>query len=131
MNSKQTGKLGEDIAVRYLKQKEYKILDRNFQRKVSRFLKSEIDIVAEKDNVICFIEVKALKGGQGFSPEQKVDFQKQKKLARTAEAWLVKRKIPLDSKWQIDIISIKIPLGPTSANSEKHEIAHFENAVSF
>lgn len=126
MNSRKTGELGEEIAVEYLKNKGYQILERNFQRKVSRFLKSEIDIIAKKDDTICFVEVKALKGSQGFLPEEKVDFQKKRKLIRTAESWLEKNHIPLEgTKWQIDVISIEI-----NSRLKKTKISHFENAVS-
>ena len=41
-----------------------------------------------------------------------------------AEGWLMERKIPLDSKWQIDIISIDI-----DSSFKKAKINHFENAV--
>lgn len=130
MNRKQTGKLGEDIACDYLKNKGYKILQRNFERKISQFLKSEIDIIAKKQDAIHFIEVKAQKVGRAtsncwFLPEDKVDYKKQRKIIKTAELWLSKNKIPLDSKWQIDIISIKISPDPDGT-----EINHFENAVS-
>ena len=129
MNSKEVGKLGEDIAVKYLQEKGYQILDRNFKRKISPFLKSEIDIVARKKDLICFVEVKTLlksySGPQFFSPEEKVDFKKKRKLIRTAEAWLLKRKIPLDSKWQIDILAIEI-----DSHSKKAKISHFKNAIS-
>lgn len=125
------------MAVRYLKKKGYKILERNFERKVSRFLKSEIDIVArprrsvfdilrgKKDDAIHFVEVKTLIGGKDFAPEQKVNFQKKRKLAKTAETWLLKNKIPLDCQWQIDVISIRID--PQTKNPQ---IIHFKNAVS-
>ena len=127
MNTKQTGKLGEDIACDYLKNKGYKILARNFETKISRFLKSEIDIIAKKQGIIHFIEVKTLKKGglsSFFLPEAKVNFKKKRKLIKTSELWLSKNKIPLDSPWQIDIISIKIPFA-----LDKVKINHFENAV--
>jgi len=124
MNSKETGKLGEEIAANYLQSKGYQILDRNFQRRVSRFLKSELDIVAKKDDTICFIEVKALRDSE-FLPEEKVDFKKKRRLVKTAESWLMKKKIALDTKWQIDIVSVKI-----DSRLKKAKISHFENAVS-
>jgi len=126
-NSKEVGSLGEKIASEYLKEKGYKILDRNYSpRFVSGPLRGEIDIVAEKEDIISFIEVKTLKDNlvQGFSPEQKVDFEKQKKIIKTAESWLMEKKIPLDSKQQIDIISVEINSG-----SKKAKIRHFQNAV--
>ena len=126
-NSKQLGALGEKIVSKYLKDKGYRILDRNYSpRFVSGPLRGEIDIIAKKDETISFIEVKALKDNfsQGFSPEQKVDFKKQRKIIKTVESWLIEKKIPLDSKQQIDVISVEI-----DSIKKKAKIRHFKNAV--
>lgn len=127
MGSKQLGNFGEEIASRYLEKKGYKILERNYVKNWDSKKKGEIDIVAKKDSVIIFVEVKtiasALSGG--YFPEDKVDFQKQRKLKQLAESWLIKNKLPLDSKWQIDVVSIRVDL-----NSKKAKIRHLENAIS-
>lgn len=128
MSSQQLGVLGEKIASKYLKNKGYQILDKNYSPKfISGPKKGEIDIIAKKNNVISFVEVKTLKQVQGnyFSPEDKVDFLKQKKIIKMAEFWLMEKKIPLDSKWQIDVIAIKI-----NSNLKKARIRHFPN-ISF
>jgi len=111
----------------YLENKGYKILDKNYSRKwTGRSQKGEIDIVAEKDNTISFIEVKTLTSaeGGGFLPEDKVNFQKQRQIIKIAQDWLLERKIPLESKWQIDVVSIRVNL-----NNQKAKIRHLENAV--
>lgn len=129
MNTKKVGNLGEKIAEKYLKDKGYQILDRNYSFRIPGSPKSgEIDIVAQKDGIISFIEVKTLFNKQGqilISPEEKVNFSKQKKLIKTAESWLMKKKIPLNSKWQIDIVSIEVD------SSRKVKINHFPNAISY
>ena len=119
------GKIGEEIAVDFLKKKGYQILDRNYKFKIPGDLqRGEIDIVAKKENTICFVEVKTLQDPKiEVFPEDKINFSKKKKLIATAESWLIKNKIPLDSKWQIDVVSIKIEKGKT-------KIFHFENAIS-
>ncbi len=129
MDSKRLGALGEKIAEGYLKGKGYQILDKNYSfRFVSGQQKGEIDIIVKKDKVISFVEVKSLRVYSGainfFAPEDKINFNKQRKLIKTAEIWLAKKKIPLDSKWQIDVISIKIDFF-----SKKAKIQHFENAI--
>ena len=135
MNTKELGVLGEKIALNYLKEKGYKILDKNYApRFISGPLRGEIDIVAKKDDIVSFIEVKTLTqncGGQNcggptsaISPEEKVDYLKQKKIMKMAESWLMENKIPLESPWQIDVIAIKIDL-----NNRKAKIRHFKNAV--
>jgi len=123
--SKKVGKIGEEIAVKFLKEKGYKILDRNYRFQIPGDLqRGEIDIVAKKDDTICFVEVKTLKDPKiEILPEEKINFSKKQKLIATAESWLIKNKIPLDSKWQIDVISVKIKNGKT-------KIFHFENAIS-
>jgi putative endonuclease len=119
------GKKGEEIATNYLKKKGYKILDRNYKFKIPGDLqRGEIDIVAKKDDIVCFVEVKTLKNSKiEIFPEEKINFSKKRKLIFTAENWLIENKIPLDSKWQIDVISIQI-------KEDKIEISHFENAIS-
>ena len=54
--NKAIGNLGEDIAVSYLEKNKFTILERNY-----RYKRCEIDIIAEKDNCIYFIEVKIRK----------------------------------------------------------------------
>jgi len=87
--------------------------------------------VAKKGDTISFVEVKTLKAIKGFLPEDKVNFSKRKKLRVSAESWLMKNKIPLNSKWQIDVISIKIDYNPPTTQKGKVKIDHFENAVAY
>ena len=129
MSSKQLGILGEQIAKNYLKNKGYEILDKNFSFRIpGNPQKGEVDIVAKKSDIISFIEVKTLtdRGRASIiSPEEKVDFRKQRKLVKNAESWLMKKKIPLNAKWQIDVLAIEL-------NSNKEaKITHFENAIPY
>ncbi|MDI6591918.1 MAG: YraN family protein, partial [Patescibacteria group bacterium] len=127
MNSKQLGTFGEKIAENYLRKKGYQILDKNYSFRIPKnFQKGEIDIIAKKSDIISFIEVKTLKTSRDWSsaisPEEKVNFSKQRKLIKTAESWLMKKKIPLNSKWQIDVISIKL-----NSDFKRAKIHHFKN----
>jgi putative endonuclease len=131
MDTKKLGSLGEKIAINFLKKRGYEILDKNYSPKfVSGPLRGEIDVIAKKDGVIVFIEVKTLvQIGRGrtsaISPEEKVDYSKQKKLIKMAESWLSERKISLDTPWQIDVVSIRI-----DSDAKKAKIRHFQNAIS-
>jgi len=127
MNQRQLGAFGEKIAIKYLQGKGYKILDKNFFKKeVLGPRTGEVDIIAKKEDVISFVEVKTLRNLITLiEPEEKINFFKKKKLIKTAQAWLLKNRISLDAKWQIDIISIKIDL-----NTKRAKIRHFENAIS-
>lgn len=125
MNTKKLGNLGEKLAQRYLKSKGYKILDKNyFFRIPGAPQKGEIDIIAKKGDLVSFVEVKTLRQARGnpFLPEDKVDFRKRKRIIKTAEYWLTKNKIPLDSKWQINIIAVTIDL-----SNKKAKIKYFKN----
>ena len=124
MPSKELGILGEKIAENYLKKKGYKILDKNYSFRIFGPQKGEIDIIAEKDKTICFVEVKTLSSDKIINPEQKVDYLKQRKIIKTAQSWLMKNKIPFDSPWQIDVVAIKIDL-----KNKKARIRHLKNAV--
>jgi putative endonuclease len=125
MNLKQLGFFGEKIAENYLKKKGYQILDKNYSSKFALGpRRGEIDIVAKKKDTISFIEVKTLRQARGepFLPEEKVNFLKQRKLIKTAEGWLMKKKVPLNCRWQIDVISINL-------NNNQAKIRHFQNVV--
>ena len=77
------GKKGEDLACRYLKEQGYRILDRNVRYKMG-----EIDIVAQIDDTICFVEVKARTRMDYGMPRDAVDVRKQWKLIRCAQLYL-------------------------------------------
>lgn len=124
--SRKIGNFGERIAEKYLKDKGYQILDRNYSFFIPGSPKrGEIDIIAQKNGIISFIEVKSVRASDSLIRlEEKVNFGKQRKLIKTAESWLMKRKIPLDTKWQIDVITIEI-------KNKKAKISHFENAIPY
>jgi len=124
IETKQLGSLGEETAVKYLKEHGYKILDRNFRYK--RY--GELDIVAKKSEDLAFIEVKTrLKSGidSNYAPEDNITYFKQKQLIKLAKIYLAKKKIPIDTSWQIDIIAIEIP----QYGTEKINLRHIEQAI--
>ncbi len=129
MNSKQLGILGEKIALNFLEKKGYQLLDKNYSIKYQGGPKrGEIDIITKKNGTISFVEVKTLRQarGEAFLPEEKVDYFKQKKIIKTANSWLMKNRIPLDNKWQIDVVALKIDL-----DTKKAKIRHFKNAIIY
>lgn len=80
--STQTGALGERLAAVYLEQLGYAILCRNF-----RHAYGEIDLIAAKDGVTYFVEVKARRSSVYAPPAANVTPRKRRQLARTAAAW--------------------------------------------
>ena len=84
MNQRQAfGKAGEDLAVRYLKKKGYKVLERNYTCPVG-----EIDIVARDGKTIVFVEVKTRRSLSYGSARLAITPHKQRKISMTALYYL-------------------------------------------
>lgn len=85
MGSKtEIGILGEQKAREHLKNCGYRILDCNFRNRLA-----EIDIIASKDGILSFIEVKARSSSDFGLPCEAVDGRKQKKIRELAEVYLL------------------------------------------
>ena len=112
--SRKTGLWGEIYASRYLRGKGYNILTANYRTKTG-----EIDLIAEKDGTICFVEVKARKEGAYFDPAEAVDAGKEQNVRSTAAAYisLIGHKGPV----RYDIIEVV-------CMDNKYGIRHTENA---
>jgi putative endonuclease len=94
-----TGKLGEALSLPFFEQHGYEVLEKNW-----RFSRSEVDIIASKENVLHFIEVKTRRTKSYGLPEDKVGNKKIKNLINAAEEYLY-----LHPQWkriQFDILSI-------------------------
>ncbi|MGB9743559.1 MAG: YraN family protein [Minisyncoccales bacterium] len=130
MSTKEIGWQGEKIAENFLKEKGYRILDKNYSVYFGIGLpRAEIDLVAQEKETIVFVEVKTIwqkrtKESFAFFPGHKVNWQKQQKIIRAGQIWLTKNKIPLASPWRIDLIVVRINPGQETA-----EVQHFPNAV--
>jgi putative endonuclease len=102
MNSRQVGNRGEDMAVRYLQLRFYKILERNY-----RTASGEIDIIAKKGNTYVFVEVKYRSNVSKGMPREAVTVQKQEKIRRTAQHYLATNNINENSTdIRFDVIEI-------------------------
>lgn len=84
----QYGKIGEDMAVKYLIAKEYFILSRNYR---SRF--GEIDIIASVGESIVFVEVKTRTQSQFGSPLEAITKNKIFKMVKTSQFYLSQRNL--------------------------------------
>lgn len=93
------GKVGEDAACKFLKQKGYKILERNFRKRYG-----ELDIIAQKGDLISFVEVKARSGTAFGTPSEAVTYTKQRRLIKTAESYVMEKG--LDAACSFDIIEV-------------------------
>ena len=113
------GKYGEELACEFLKNKNYQILKRNYR---TRF--GEIDIIAKRDDILVFVEVKTKTGGEFGQPEEMVGKNKQIKLEKLAQAYLLEQGLsPETENFRIDIVSVMIK------KDKIPEIKHLENAI--
>lgn len=93
------GKIAEDLAVDFLVRNQYKILARNF-----RYLKAEVDIIAELNNQIIIVEVKARNTDAFLEPQEAVNKKKIRLLISAASYYLEENNI--DKEVRFDIISV-------------------------
>lgn len=122
------GDSGENAAVQFLKNRGYKILERNYLLKCG-----EIDIVAAKMGgflnsrieLLLFAEVKTTRAGFSLSyAAQNVHSKKKYRLIKSAQVYLADKRIPRSIPWQIDVILIVL-----GDNGRALKIEHLENAV--
>lgn len=95
----ETGKLGEEIAGRFLLEKNFQILDKNYRHR-----HHEIDIVCQDENELVIVEVKTRRSNYLSEPQITVSTAKQKSLVEAANAYIRENEIDLDCRF--DIVSV-------------------------
>jgi putative endonuclease len=116
VNGKQVlGKEGERVAEQYLKNKGYKLVERNYRCPVG-----ELDLIVLDRRVVVFVEVKT-RSGRGYgSPLEAVEFRKQRKMIQAAQYFLSAKKLhQRDARF--DVVGISWP-------GRDPEVEHIENA---
>lgn len=84
LTRQQKGKIGEEEACRWLKEKDYCILQRNW-----RCRSGEVDIIAVREDVLIFVEVRSRSSNSGFgTPQESVDQRKMQQVRSTAAVYL-------------------------------------------
>ena len=141
------GDLGEYFAAKYLVSRHFVIKEKNYRKKWG-----ELDIIAEKDGDLHFIEVKSVATNgyvsrvtslgkllwrvshetystlnvevESHFPEENVHLWKQRRMARAIKTYLLEKHVPEDQEWQIDVIAVFLDF------SQKHAIIrHTEDVV--
>lgn len=94
------GKWGEDVAVNFLLERGYEILARNWRHE-----HKEIDIIAQKDNTLYFVEVKT-RHGEEWKAEDAVTSKKRALMWRAMMAWKVQHPSPMPVRYPVIAIVI-------------------------
>ncbi|MFB0564569.1 MAG: YraN family protein [Candidatus Aminicenantaceae bacterium] len=110
------GKSGEETALEYLKNKNYRIIKRNY-----RFLRGEIDIIAYDKNTLVFIEVKTRRSKVFGLPEESVTPRKQNQIRKIAQGFLAKNDLK-NIVCRFDVLSL------SCCEKDGYKIKHIQNA---
>ena len=114
MENKQLGDAGELAVQEFLKKQNFKIIAKNYK---SRW--GEIDIIAQKKDVISFIEVKTRKNAY-FPISQVVNYSKQRKIIKTAKMYILRHNI-YNKVCRFDVATVLL-------NNNYYDIDYIENA---
>ena len=108
------GRLGEQLAVGFLIEEGYRIRERNY-----RYQNAEIDVLAQKGNELCVVEVKSR--NKGFFEDISVVISKKKIRLLTLAANQYVSDNDLDVEVRFDVITV-------IKNQEKFEVEHLKDA---
>ncbi|GLV59607.1 UPF0102 protein [Dictyobacter sp. S3.2.2.5] len=112
------GRTGERLAAERLQQSGYVILERNF-----RCCYGEIDLVAEHESDLVFIEVKTRRGLSRGLPEEAVNQRKQQKIIQVGHYYLFITNADPARSWRVDVVAVQL-----SATGRLEEIRIYQHA---
>jgi len=114
---KVTGKIGEDLAAAQLVSQGYRILERNWRCRTG-----ELDIIAEHNHTLIFVEVRTRKtNGRFGTAKESVNYRKQKQVRDTAQVYLYQHQ-QQRGPIRFDVMSVEL----TTSN----ELIRIEQIIS-
>lgn len=109
------GDTGEKVCCSFLENKGFRVITRNYLKRWG-----EIDVIAEKDDILHFIEVKTISREnvrdlsretlESYRPEENVHPWKLKRLSRVIQSYLLENKNGTSKSWQLDIVAVFLDL---------------------
>jgi putative endonuclease len=111
------GEEGERIAASWLAQRGWRILDRRFRNG-----HRDLDLVAEREGLVAFVEVKTRRGKDFGHPVEAVNWRKQRELARSAAVWIA-RYGSREQTFRFDVVGVLM-------SDQGARIRHIENAFA-
>ncbi len=131
-HKQKVGRVGEDIAVKYLEHKGFEIIEQNYRKKYG-----EIDIIAMKGRIIHFIEVKSVsyenlddfsvnvsRVTDGHRPEDNIHYKKLKRLSNTLQVYLFEKFPKGQPEWVFDVITVRL-----SMETRQARVMFLENLI--
>jgi putative endonuclease len=98
------GQRGEELAANELAQRGYEIVDRNWHCQIG-----EVDIVAQRNHVWAFFEVRTRRGRAFGTPEESVTQSKQRRMVDVARTYLSEHDVNVyDVDWQIGLVAVEM-----------------------
>lgn len=119
MNIGKTGKNGEDRVAAFLRKSGFKVTKRNYS---CRF--GEIDIIAETEEYIIFVEVKTRKLGSLVSGAEAVTIAKQERIMLTAMDYISKTECMLQPRFDVAVVTVT----QKADGTESYSLNYIENA---
>lgn len=99
----QFGLMGERVAQRWLQRAGWRVLQRRF-----RSGHRDIDLIAERNGLVAFVEVKTRRNGADFGdPVEAVNWRKQRELSRSASVWIDRHGRPGEA-YRFDVIGVLV-----------------------
>jgi len=118
MKRRETGMLGEKLACDFLGKNGYRVIETNY-----RCPGGEIDIIAQQEDTLVFVEVRTKKSLQFGTPEESITPTKMERL-RTVAAHYGQNRNNLPTSWRIDVVAIQM-----DSKGKVSRIEIVENAV--
>jgi putative endonuclease len=115
LTSKSSGAWGEDLALRYLTRRGYRLVERNYRKR-----HGEIDLIVRSEETLVFVEVKLRRSTSFGDPLEAVTARKQATIRSLAEQYLAENQPDFDSL-RFDVVGIL-------ATQTETRIKHIENA---
>jgi putative endonuclease len=120
------GDAGEGVACKYLENKGYVVKERNYWKPWG-----EVDIVAQKGNILKFVEVKTVTreslghvSRESVRPEENFHEAKLRRLHRAIQTYLLQHKVPESVPWEIDLACVYL-----NYETKKAKVELFENVI--
>ena len=111
------GRLGEQIAERWLRRDGWVVVNRRFQNG-----RRDIDLVMRRDQTVVFVEVKARKGEDFGGPVEAVHWRKRRELVRSAKVWIDRHGQPAED-YRFDVLGVLV-------SGDRVRVRHIPNAFT-